>query len=186
MSDIRQDPSIILKNKNKRRKLELMRQDMIKKADYLQANYGGSVRIEGENLRYSTDGQRQTLIFKEGPNWRIEDSGAKPPDLAALFEQARNTTASKSTSDHPPGTIKIPQNECSVSTDALPASSSKARQSAGRIKEDRAKASKVPVAHMGGGDFLQNNGVVPAASDKPADNDSDHMVQNALNKRKQS
>ena len=30
---------------------------------------------------------------------------------------------------------------------------------------------------------LQNNGVAPAASDKPADNDADHMVQNAIDKR---
>ncbi|KAK8879020.1 hypothetical protein PGQ11_000314 [Apiospora arundinis] len=111
-----------------------------------------------------------------------------------------------------------------VSTDAPPSTSSKARQSAGKIKrrsrsmgkpagvdldsspskpsasqtttpaqpngangdtaeEDKAKASKVPVANMGGDELLQNNGVAPAASDKPADNDADHMVQNALEKR---
>ncbi|KAK8014123.1 hypothetical protein PG990_007419 [Apiospora arundinis] len=50
-------------------------------------------------------------------------------------------------------------------------------------EEDKAKASKVPVANMGGDELLQNNGVAPAASDKPADNDADHMVQNALEKR---
>lgn len=119
MSDNRQDDSTILKNKMKRRKSKTMQRRLsIQKADYLQAHSGGTYRIVGKNLRYSTDGQRRIAIFKEGPDLRIEDSGAKPPDLAALFEQASNTAASN---DHRPDTIEIPQNECSVSTDTPPA-----------------------------------------------------------------
>ncbi|KAK8096378.1 uncharacterized protein PG998_014246 [Apiospora kogelbergensis] len=48
---------------------------------------------------------------------------------------------------------------------------------------DKAKASKVPVADMGGEKLLQNNGVAPAASEMPVDNDADHMAQNVLEKR---
>ncbi|KAK8069073.1 hypothetical protein PG994_005689 [Apiospora phragmitis] len=47
----------------------------------------------------------------------------------------------------------------------------------------KAKASKVPVADMGGEELLQNNGDAPTVSDKPTDNDAENMIQTALEKR---
>ncbi|KAK7928833.1 hypothetical protein PG985_005831 [Apiospora marii] len=128
------------------------------------------------------------------------------------------TNATRTDKAPQPSSSTVQRVRSRVSTNGPPSSSSKARQSAGKIKRrsrstgkparvelgpsptkalasqsttpaqpqvngDKAKAPKVPIADMGGEKLLQNNGVAPAASEMPVDNDADHMAQNALEKR---
>ncbi|KAK7943668.1 uncharacterized protein PG986_012781 [Apiospora aurea] len=103
-----------------------------------------------------------------------------PPPSSAKARPSAGKIKRRSRSSGKPAGVEL---DSSPSKPSASQSTATAQSNGDAAEEDKAKASKVPVADMGGEELLQGNGDAPAESDKPNHHDADEMIQNALEKR---
>ncbi|KAK8131535.1 chromo domain-containing protein [Apiospora sp. TS-2023a] len=137
--------------------------------------------VDGEVLTNATqtDEAPQPSSSKSHQRVRSRVSMDAPPPSSAKARQSAGKIKRRSRSMGKPAEVEL-----ASSPSKATASQSTLAQTNGDIaEEDKTKASKAPVADMGGEELLQNIGDAPDSSDKPDDNDADHMIQSALEKR---